>query len=67
MKRDMKRGTIPLVGTYDNSTEQELEQSEDLLSMTQKKIFALLIPVAFVLDVVAMAIFDLQGETQQHW
>lgn len=61
LKRDMKRGTIPLVGTYDNSTEQELEQTENLLSMTQKKFFALLIPVAFVLDVVAMAIFDLQG------
>lgn len=34
LKRDMKRGTIPLVGTYDNSTEQE--KPDDLLSMTQK-------------------------------
>lgn len=59
LKRDMKRGNIPLVGTYDNSTEQE--QPDDLLSMNQKKIFAILIPVAFLLDVVAMALFNLQG------
>ncbi|MBD8037890.1 hypothetical protein H9635_14155 [Solibacillus sp. A46] len=59
LKRDMKRGTIPLVGTYDNSTEQE--KPDDLLSMRQKKIFALLIPVAFLLDVVAMSVFNLQG------
>ena len=61
LKRDMKRGNIPLVGTYDNSSEQELEQTEDLLTMKQKKFFALVIPIAFVLDVVAMALFDLQG------
>ncbi|WP_339214192.1 hypothetical protein [Solibacillus sp. FSL W8-0372] len=59
LKRDMKRGTIPLVGTYDNSTEQE--KPDDLLSMRQKKFFALLIPVAFLLDVVAMSVFNLQG------
>ncbi|MBD8034256.1 MULTISPECIES: hypothetical protein [Solibacillus] len=59
LKRDMKRGNIPLVGTYDNSTEQE--KPDNLLSMRQKKIFALLIPVAFLLDVVAMSLFNLQG------
>lgn len=59
LKRDMKRGKLELVGTYDNGIEQE--QTENLLSMGQKKFFALLIPVAFLLDVVAMALFDLQG------
>ena len=59
LKRDMKRGNIPLVGTYDNSTEQE--KPDNLLSMKQKKFFALLIPVAFLLDVVAMSVFNLQG------
>ncbi|MGM9943430.1 MAG: hypothetical protein ACI33M_00725 [Lysinibacillus sp.] len=59
LKRDMKRGKLKLVGTYDNGIEQE--HTEDLLTMGQKKFFALLIPVAFLLDVVAMALFNLQG------
>ena len=59
LKRDKKRGKLQLVGTYDNGIEQE--QSENLLTMGQKKFFALLIPVAFLLDVVAMAVFNLQG------
>ena len=59
LKRDMKRGNLQLVGTYDNGIEKE--QPENLLSMGQKKFFALLIPVAFILDVVAMAVFKLQG------
>ena len=59
LKRDMKRGKIPLVGTYDNGIEQD--DTEDLLSIGQKKFFALLIPIAFLLNIVAMALFDLQG------
>ena len=59
LKRDMKLGNLQLVGTYDSGIEQE--QQENLLSMRQKKFFALLIPVAFILDVVAMAVFKLQG------
>lgn len=59
LKRDMKKGKLELVGTYDNGAEQET--TEDLLTMKQKKFFALLIPIAFILDVVAMALFNLQG------
>ncbi|MEK4627163.1 MAG: hypothetical protein ABS944_10235 [Solibacillus sp.] len=59
LKRDMKQGKLALVGTYDNGIDQE--ETENLLSTGQKKIFALLIPVAFLLDVVAMTLFDLQG------
>lgn len=59
LKRDMKQGKLALVGTYDNGIDQE--ETENLLSTRQKKIFALLIPVAFLLDVVAMTLFDLQG------
>lgn len=59
LKRDMKRGTLPLVGTYDNGLEQET--TEDLLTLGQKKFFAFMIPVAFLLNVVAMAVFNLQG------
>ena len=35
--------------------------SEHLLTRGQKKFFAVLIPIAFLLDVVAMAILKLQG------
>lgn len=59
LKRDMKKGKLELVGTYDNGAEQET--TEDLLTMKQKKFFALLIPIAFILDVVAMSLFNLQG------
>lgn len=59
LRRDMKRGNLELVGTYDNDIEQE--NTENLLTMGQKKFFAILIPVIFLLDVVAMAVFNLQG------
>ncbi|WP_431027981.1 hypothetical protein [Lysinibacillus sp. LZ02] len=59
LRRDMKRGKLQLVGTYEGEVEQE--KTEDLLTMTQKRFFATLIPIAFILDVVAMAVFNLQG------
>ncbi|MEK4230764.1 hypothetical protein [Solibacillus sp. FSL H8-0538] len=59
LRRDMKRGTLELIGTYDNGLDQET--AEDLLTSSQKKFFAIFIPIAFLLDVVAMAVFNLQG------
>lgn len=59
LKRDMKRGTLPLVGSYEGNV--DVETPEQLLSATQKRFFAILIPIAFLLDVVAMAVFKLQG------
>ena len=59
LKRDMKRGKLELVGTYDNGIEQE--STENLLTLGQKRFFAIIIPIAFILDVVAMALFNLQG------
>ena len=59
LKRDMKRGKIPLIGTYDNGIEQD--KTENLLPIGQRKFFAVLIPVAFLLNIVAMALFNLQG------
>lgn len=59
LKRDMKRGKIPLVGTYDNGIEQD--HTQDLLPIGQRKFFAILIPIAFLLNIVAMALFNLQG------
>lgn len=59
LRRDMKRGSLPLVGTHDSQIEQE--KAENLLSLNQRKFFSFFIPVAFLLDVAAMAAFNLQG------
>lgn len=59
LKRDMKRGSMEMVGSFDG--EYVEEKPEDLLTLRQKQIFAVLIPVAFILDVVAMAVFNLSG------
>jgi len=59
LRRDIKRGKLELVGTYDNGMEQE--KKEEILTKGQKIFFACLIPIAFILDVVAMAVFKLQG------
>ena len=58
-RRDMKRGNIELVGSYEGNI--DVETPEELLTLKQKRFFAILIPVAFILDVVAMAVFNLQG------
>lgn len=59
LKRDMKKGKIDLIGSYEGNV--DVETPENLLTMKQKKFFAVLIPIAFLLDVVAMALFNLQG------
>ncbi|MGE7919063.1 hypothetical protein ACQKM9_08940 [Viridibacillus sp. NPDC093762] len=59
LKRDMKRGTIELTGT--NNSQEEQEKDEKLLTLRQKQFFAIIIPIAFLADVVAMSILKLQG------
>ena len=59
LKRDMKRGTLDLIATNDEETEQE--KPENLLTIGQKRFFAILIPIAFLADVVAMSVLKLQG------
>lgn len=61
LKRDMKRGTIDMIGNFDGETQEQEEVDTNLLSMRQKGIFAILIPIVFLLNVVAMSIFDLTG------
>lgn len=58
LRRDMKRGT--LVAESSVLPEADSEKAV-LLSSRQKKWFAVLVPILFVLDVAAMVIFDLQG------
>ncbi|MFE4707818.1 hypothetical protein [Peribacillus simplex] len=59
LKRDMKLGRIK---TADNEgIVQDQTISEDLLTLGQKKFFAVFIPIAFLLDVVALSVLKLQG------
>ncbi|MGB3261818.1 hypothetical protein [Paenisporosarcina sp.] len=62
LKRDLKSGL--LTATTGLSTTPSAEPTEHqltLLSTGQKRFFALLIPVLFALDVIAMSILNLQG------
>ncbi|MFE4243569.1 hypothetical protein [Peribacillus butanolivorans] len=59
LKRDMKLGRIK---AEDNEgIVQDQTFSEDLLTLAQKKFFSVFIPIAFLLDVVALSILKLQG------
>ncbi|MGJ7919434.1 hypothetical protein [Neobacillus sp. LXY-4] len=62
LKRDMKLGRLtatPQEAISSPLTSQDGEQS--LLSLKQKRLFALMIPLLFALDVAAMFMLDLQG------
>ncbi|MEW8986521.1 MAG: hypothetical protein AB2401_05880, partial [Bacillus sp. (in: firmicutes)] len=62
LKRDMKSGKLA-VSSHESvlPIKPQEEASQKLLSLNQKRFFALMIPVLFALDVVAMFMFDLQG------
>ncbi|MDF9763361.1 hypothetical protein OKW24_005134 [Peribacillus simplex] len=59
LKRDMKLGRIKAADN--EGIVQDQTFSEDLLTLAQKKFFAVFIPIAFLLDVVALSILKLQG------
>ncbi|MEB2490926.1 hypothetical protein SOP93_07050 [Peribacillus frigoritolerans] len=59
LKRDMKLGRIQAADN--EGLVQDQTMSEDLLTLGQKKFFAVFIPIAFLLDVVALSILKLQG------
>ncbi|MEF2096845.1 hypothetical protein V3595_19650 [Bacillus sp. CFBP9009] len=59
LKRDMKLGKIKVADNEGIVQDQTI--SEDLLTLGQKKFFAIFIPIAFLLDVVALSILKLQG------
>ncbi|MGJ3194040.1 hypothetical protein [Peribacillus frigoritolerans] len=58
LKRDMKLGRIK---ADNEGFVQDQTISENLLTLGQKNFFAVFIPIAFLLDVVAMSILKLQG------
>ncbi|WP_347941311.1 hypothetical protein AAEY33_03365 [Peribacillus simplex] len=59
LKRDMKLGRIKAEDNEGIIPDQTI--SEDLLTLGQKKFFAVFIPIAFLLDVVALSVLKLQG------
>ena len=62
LKRDMKSGKLTATtGLSATPTIEPSPQQLKLLSLNQKRFFALLIPVLFTLDVIAMSILNLQG------
>ncbi|MEC0275116.1 hypothetical protein [Peribacillus frigoritolerans] len=58
LKRDMKLGRIK---ADNEGFVQDQTISENLLTLGQKKFFAVFIPITFLLDVVALSILKLQG------
>ena len=59
IKRDMKSGKLTTTNQVVTTVQQNSQSS--LLSTNQKRFFALLIPIFFTIDVVAMSILNLQG------
>ncbi|WP_026677135.1 membrane protein [Fictibacillus gelatini] len=59
LRRDMKKGTID--APLDIVPEQEEKKEAPTLSTGQKKFFALMIPILFAADLVAMTLINLQG------
>lgn len=57
----MRRGTLLLNTANDTAENTEHATVKNLLSVGQKRFFALLIPIAFIVDVIAMSVFKLQG------
>jgi hypothetical protein len=61
LKRDMKRGVLEVKLIVPPESTPENTNKIALLSLTQKRFFALLVPFLFALDVAAMFILNLQG------
>ncbi|MGJ7910266.1 hypothetical protein [Neobacillus sp. LXY-1] len=61
LRRDMKRGVLTTAST-DLSPSQETSSDQPvLLSLAQKRFFAILVPLLFVADVIAMTNLNLTG------
>ncbi|MGX6442336.1 hypothetical protein ACWM35_03735 [Neobacillus sp. K501] len=61
LKRDMKNGVLQPTPYVPVDTASDTTSEKNLLSVGQKRFFAVLIPLLFALDVAAMFILDLQG------
>ncbi|MCM3767374.1 hypothetical protein [Neobacillus niacini] len=62
LRRDMKRGVLQIEASeIVPGTAAEESGQPNLLSLAQKRFFALLVPVLFIADVAAMSILNLTG------
>jgi hypothetical protein len=61
LKRDMKRGTLKATSSVLPNSPAEVTDKAVLLSVTQQRFFAILVPLLFAADVAAMLILDLAG------
>ncbi|HBN85631.1 MAG TPA: hypothetical protein DDZ89_17510 [Clostridiales bacterium] len=64
LRRDMKKGLLkaePTILVSEKEQKKEKSQSVRQFSERSKKVLAILIPLLFILDIVAMSVFKLQG------
>jgi hypothetical protein len=61
LKRDMKRGVLSVATSDFTALSPEESDQQALLSLAQKRFFAILVPILFAADVAAMSILDLAG------
>lgn len=61
LKRDMKRGILQTSSSVISDTLSEQPVQPSLLSLGQKRFFAILVPLLFAADVAAMTLLDLTG------
>ncbi|MBY0121116.1 hypothetical protein [Bacillus sp. S/N-304-OC-R1] len=64
LKRDMKLGKLTAstgLSPYSNENSSVQKESKPLLSLGQKRFFAILIPIIFAANVAAMYVMNLQG------
>ena len=61
LRRDMKSGKLRVTRTYQPTIERENESRASLLTKNQKGIFAFLIPVLYIFNVILMILLQLTG------
>ncbi|WP_163182892.1 hypothetical protein [Neobacillus sedimentimangrovi] len=60
LRRDMKRGVFKAI-TCNTDPQANTSQNKALLTLAQKRFFAILVPLLFAADVTAMILLDLTG------
>ncbi|MEH7375365.1 hypothetical protein [Neobacillus drentensis] len=61
LRRDMKRGVLTTTTSVNSDSPSSSTDHPALLSLAQKRFFAILVPLLFAADVAAMSILDLAG------
>ncbi|MEH7116390.1 hypothetical protein V7128_03060 [Neobacillus vireti] len=61
LKRDLKRGALSTASPELTERSEKENHKPNLLSLAERRFFAILVPLLFALDVAAMSILDLTG------